>query len=110
MADRLLPATKQQGTKVITATFTLDDFNDLNDNASSMIIMVMMMDTKQQGTKVPVLTLVTKILKNKVNYCLTLKVIVLDDTWWADPRLGDLSEPLPPPLVEVLKTFHIDNF
>jgi len=28
------------------------------------------------------------------------KVIVLDDTWWADPRLGDLSEPLPPPLVE----------
>ena len=29
-------------------------------------------------------------------------MIVLDDTWWADPRLGDLSEPLPPPLVEVV--------
>ena len=39
-----------------------------------------------------------------VNHSVTefMKVIVLDDTWWADPRLGDLSEPLPPPLVEVV--------
>ena len=39
-----------------------------------------------------------------VNHSATefMKVIVLDDTWWADPRLGDLSEPLPPPLVEVV--------
>jgi len=28
------------------------------------------------------------------------RVIVLDDTWWADPRVADPSEPLPPPLLE----------
>ena len=65
LADRLLPATKQLGTKVTLTS--------CNCNCENL----------------------------KINHCTILKVIVLDDTWWADPRLGDLSEPLPPPLVEV---------
>ena len=90
LADRLLPVTKAQGTKVTS----------LKNSPELLIILPLILII----VVAVVVMIVIGFVVIAVNHSATefMKVIVLDDTWWADPRLGDLSEPLPPPLVEVV--------